>query len=792
MLRHSLLIVYRNARRNPTTFAINLIGLSTGLACVLMIALWVQSELDVDKFHQDDSRRYQVMENAKNADGITTGAPTPDLLASTMAEEIPEVQYATAVTPSSWFGKFAMSAGGKTFKAVGQFAGKDFFRVFPYDLSAGKADLVLSGENAIVISEELARRLFGTADDVIGRRIEWQFLKFKLPAVVSGVFAGLPPNSTEQFDFVLSFGEWKELCDLLHRPLFWGNHGPSTYLLLKQGVDVDALSAKIAGFLKAKDQNSNVTLFLRPYADNYLRNAYENGVQVGGRIEYVRLFSLIALFILLIACINFMNLSTAKATGRMKEVGIRKAVGAPRGALVRQYLGEAVLMAFAASVVALFFIELALPQFNLLTGKQLTISFSGTAFVGFVGIALITGLVAGSYPALYLSGFQPVSVLKGKLKGTLSELWVRKGLVVFQFSLSIILLVGIMVVFKQMRYIESKNLGFDRDNLLTFVPEGRIADHMDAFLSAVREIPGVVNAANMSENILGIKSSTYGLSWKGEQPGTNIVFTQALVGFDLLETLGIRMEAGRTFSRDFGADSSAIILNQAAVAIMGIQDPIGKNVTLWGKNRQIIGITENFNFESLHEPVKPFFFIPEDKNALSIMVRVKAGTTVETIERLQEFYHTYNPGFSFDYNFLDQDYQALYMSEHRVAILSRYFAGLAIVISCLGLFGLTAFQAERRFKEVGIRKVLGASVVEIIVLLSRDLASWVLLANIIAWPVAYYVMHAWLLSFAYRTSIGIGVFLLAGGVAIVIALATMSFQAIKAATANPVDALRYE
>ncbi len=792
MLLHYLLMVSRVFRRNKTTFFINLIGLSTGLACVLLIFLWVQNELSVDAYDVNDARLYQVMENAQTSRGVTTQPETPDLLGKALAEEIPEVEYATDVTPSSWFGSFVLTSNEKNIKAIGQFATKDFFRVFSYSLTPGMAATVIAGDNSVVISEGLAKRLFGSTASAIGKTMAWQFLSYTMHPMVTGVFKDVPQNSTERFDFVLSYDQWLALCNLIHRSINWGNHGPATYVLLKNDVDPGFCGRKIAGFLKSKDQNSNVTLILRRFSDSYLYNKYENGVKSGGRIEYVRVFSAIALFILLIACINFMNLSTAKATGRMKEVGIRKAVGAPRTALVMQYLSESVLMALASSIFALILVELVLPEFSVITGKQLTLDLSGSGLLDFLGITLFTGIVAGSYPAVYLSGFRTAVVLKGTLRGSWIELWARKGLVVFQFALSIILIVGILVVSRQMDFIQAKNLGYDKDNLLYFAPEGRVAEHLDAFLAEIRGIPGVVSAASLSQNIIGLNSSTYGLDWEGKPAGSNIPFMVERVGYGSIETLGIPMNAGRAFSSNFGSDTSAIILNQAAIAVIGLHDPVGKVVNLWGKQREIIGVTADFNFESLHEPVKPLLFVLEPRNPLVVMARIQAGNEAETIGRLQKFYATFNPGFTLDYKFLDQDYQALYTAEQRVSVLSRYFAGMAIIISCLGLFGLATFAAERRLKEVGIRKVLGATVPEIIYLLSKDLAAWIVIANVLAWPIAYYFMNAWLQGFAFRISLGIGVFVGAGAAALVIAVATMSYQAIKAASANPVEALRYE
>jgi ABC-type antimicrobial peptide transport system permease subunit len=476
----------------------------------------------------------------------------------------------------------------------------------------------------------------------------------------------------------------------------------------------------------------------------------------------------------------------------MKEVGIRKAIGAPRKSLVLQFLGESLVMTLASLIIAVAIVEIFLPRFSEITGKHLSITFDAGLVEFMLGLTVLTGLIAGSYPAIYLSALNPVVILKGKLARSAGALLARKGLVVFQFTLSIVLIIAVLVVRRQMDFINTRDIGFHRDNFIYFDKEGRVAQNHEAFLTEVRRMPGIVNASVMMQSIIGVNSSTYGLYWEGKKQGDLILFAAASVDYGLLETLGITIAEGRSFSRDYGTDSSAIIFNEAALAVMGLKDPVGKSVNLWGKNRQIIGVTRDFNFESLHEHVKPLFFVLEPQKTMIVMARVRAGMEKETIDDLQEFYRAYNPGFSFDYKFLDQDYQALYASEARVAELSRYFAGLAIIISCLGLFGLAAFSAERRVKEIGIRKVLGASIPEIIYLISGDLAGWVLIANLIAWPAAYLGTSAWLNGFAYRAPMSVWVYVLAGGAAMIVALVTVSFQAVKAARANPVESLRYE
>jgi hypothetical protein len=404
---------------------------------------------------------------------------------------------------------------------------------------------------------------------------------------------------------------------------------------------------------------------------------YENGVQKGGRIEYVKLFSIIAVFILIIACINFMNLSTAPASRRMKEVGIKKLVGAGRKALILQYLAESVLATFLSQFMAIIIVALLLPQFNNITGKQLTLNFDLNLVLPVLGITLITGVFAGSYPAIYLSGFNPVTILKGKLSSSFGELWVRKGLVVFQFTLSVILIAGVLVVYKQIEFVQTKNLGYDKDNIIYLQLKGKIAENLETSLSEIKNIPGIVNASSTLHTLMGTYSTTSGLNWTGKAPDDDISFEDIEVNFDMIETLGIEMIAGRSFSRNFSNEETKIIFNETAIASMGLQDPVGKVVELFGENREIIGVVKDFHFESLHDDIKPLFFILNSNDARIITAKIQAGRERETIERLQKFHETYNPGYPLDYKFLDEDYRALYAAEQRVSILSKYFAGLA-------------------------------------------------------------------------------------------------------------------
>ncbi len=791
MFQHNLVLIFRNFRRFKSAFFINLVGLSTGLACALLIYLWVNDELHFDKFHEEDSRLYRVMANHKHTDMTNTQPDVPGLLTPALKADFPEVEKAVSTSSGSLNGTeiLTFSTEDKHLKAPGRFASQDFFNIFSYDLLEGSKDQVLLNKNAAVISETLAKTLFGTTENIIGKALDWEIYGYKGKAAVSGVFKDVPSNSSEQFDVVLSFDYFEK--DLIGKYAHWHNYYAYTYLTLKEGTDLAAFNAKIKDYMLTKAEDSNLTLFAKPFSENYLYGKYENTVQVGGRIEYVRLFSLIALFILAIACINFMNLSTAKSARRGREVGVKKAVGASRSSLVWQFLGESLFMAFLSLILAVILVEIMLPQFNNITGKHLILHYNSAFLLPIFCITLLTGLLAGSYPAFYLSGFNPVNVLKGKIKASVGELWVRKGLVVFQFGISLVLIVAVMLIYKQVDFVQNKHLGFNKENIVSFQLQGKANENRAAFFSEMGKIPGVVSAAGSGFRI-GKGGWTQGIEWEGKAPGADFTFHEVRAGDGAIETLGIPLAAGRSFSKQFGTDSSSIIFNEAAIKIMGLKDPVGKTVRHYSGEKQIVGVVKDFHFNSLHEAIKPLFFLYKPEETTHALVKIEAGKERETLADLQDFYQKFNPGFPFEFTFLDQDYQALYESERRVSALSRYFAGLAVLISCLGLFGLATFAAEQRTKEIGIRKVLGATTAGIVGLLSKDFLKLVLIALVIASPLAYFFMEKWLQDFAYRIDIQWTAFALAGLVAVGVAFLTVSFQSVKAALADPVKSLRSE
>ena len=789
MFKSYLKIAWRYLLKDRQFTLLNVVGLSSGLACALLIYFWVADELRVDRFHKNDARLFQAIENRQRAGGIWTARSTSPPTAEALQKAFPEVEDAVATFRST--NTTISLANGKNIRADGKYAGKDFFRIFSYEMVDGDAGKVLTSPGSIALSDVLAGKLFGTTTNLIGKTVTFQQ---KQQYAISGIFKEPDSRSSDRFEFVLPFERLKDQGESLDD---WGSTFVSTYVILKPGTDIDQFNSKISGFVKRMTNNeiTHRTLFLTRYSDGYLYGRYENGVRAGGRIEYVRLFSIIAIFILVIACINFMNLATAKAAERAREVGVRKTMGASRILLLLQFLGESTLVAFASLVLAMLFLVLLLPEFNLITGKQLSLgTLHAGAILVILSITLVTGVLSGSYPALYLSGFKPIGVLKGKLQHSARELFTRKGLAIFQFTLSTVLIIGVLVVYKQINFIQTMNLGYDRDNIISFTKEGQLRDsrQQKAFIDEVRRIPGILSVSSMSHSLTNHNNGTSDVYWEGKDPKDYTEFEVMNIDYGLMETMGIQMKEGRRFSRDFGADTAGVIFNEAAVRFMGLKNPIGKIVKVWDENKQIIGVAKDFHFESLHEKIKPLFFELNPQNAYRFVAKLQAGKERQAIEKLQQVYSHFNPGFSFDYAFLDKDYQNIYLAEKRVSILSRYFAGLAVLISCLGLFGLAAFTAQRRSKEIGIRKVLGATVHSVVLLLSKDFLRLVLASLAIAFPLAWWVLTRWLNGFAYRVSISVWEFVVAGALITLITICTISFQSVKAALANPVRSLKTE
>ncbi len=784
MFRHNLILALRNFNKHRSQFLINTIGLTAGLSCVLMIYLWVADEYSVDRFHQQDEQLFQVMSNHSDASGVRTLKGVPGLLLEEIQTSVPAVSHAVAMTDVQ---QFSLSVDKSFSKARGKFASADFFNVFSFPIIEGDRNLALVDKSGILISKSLAYRLFNSVE-VIGKTVSWHFYGMTNTVQVNAVFEDVPDNASESFDFLLSWDYYHDdLIDFKN----WGNYYGRIVVAMNPDANTEASAAQIDAIFQEHQTGGKVELFMAKFSDRYLFGEYENGVQTGGQIEYVQLFSIIALFILLIACINFINLSTARAAYRMKEIGAKKAMGASRRSLALQYYTESILITIGALIVAFFLVKLSLPQFNLIADKSLTLTLDKPLLFATTALLFIVGILAGSYPALYLSGFTPVQILSGKFKKQVTELWVRKGLVVVQFSISILLIVAVLAVYQQMSFIRTKNLGYEKDNLVYFERSGELQENSEAFISELKNQPGILDAA-VSGFMVGGSNATGGVGWDGKTEADQVQFWEIPSGYGMIELMGMEMLEGRAFSPEFGADSFGIIVNEAAIAAMGMEDPVGKVIRHYTGEKTIIGVVKDFHLVSFHQTVEPMLFLFQPAQAPFIMARLKAGEEATGIAGLKALHQSFNPGYLFEPSFIDEAYEALYISEERVSVLSRYFAGLAILISCLGLLGLAAYTVERRVKEIGIRKVLGASEWKVVQLISGEFTVMVLIAILIALPLSYWASQSWLEGFAYQVSLPWWLYASSGFIALIIAWAVVGSQSLKAAMANPVTALRGE
>jgi len=788
MIRNYLKVALRNLRKNKVFSTINILGLSLGLACSLLIMLWVQHERNIDNFHKNAAQLFRIYERQYHDNTIDAGFYTPGLLPETLKKTVPEVEFSSG---NAWQNNTTFQVGDKILKEKGTHASEDYFKMFSFPLIEGNAQTALNSLENIAISRKFANDFFGSPEKAMGQTIRMDNRK---DLKVTGVFEDMGDNTMEKTDYLAS---WQLFLEDNQWAKGWGNNGPQTLVMLRKDADPKKVEAKLTKFLEAynKEMNKNfyIELGMQRFDQTYLHSNFKNGKIAGGRIEYVRLFSIVAMFILLIACINFMNLTTARSMKRAKEIGVRKVVGAIRPILIRQFIGEALLTSFLAILVAILAVVLLLPGFNELTSKQMELPISSLKFWGaLVLITILTGLLSGSYPALFLSSFQPIKVLKGGMKFSSKATWFRKGLVVFQFTLSIILIISTIIVSNQINYMQKFNLGYDRENLVYIPLEGDLSKNFELMKLEALKVPGVKLVSRMTQSPTDISNGTGGVEWDGKDPNSAPQFVQASVGYDYVKTMNLKVLQGRDFSREIVTDSVGYLINEAALNIMKFKDPVGHPIKFWDHNGKVIGVLKDFHFQSLHEPILPLI-LRMDKDVWGVaLVRIEGGQTKQALAGLEKICKQLNPKFPFNYQFSDEEYQKLYTSEMVVGKLSRYFAGLAIFICCLGLLGLAMFTAEQRIKEIGIRKVLGASVSSLFTLVSKDFLVLVFIAFLIAAPLGYWFMTNWLRDFAYRTPVGVWIFVFAGLIAIFITLFTVSFQAIKAAMANPVKNLRSE
>ncbi len=790
MFKNYFKTALRNLWKNKGFSLINIVGLALGLACSLLIMLWVNDEYHVDAFHKNKSQLYSVYQKVYrdgNVDGWHGG---PGMMADEMKRALPEVRYATNY---AWNNLYTFEANNKIIKESGNYAGQDFFKMFSYPLLQGNAITALQSPLDIAVSKKMAEEFFGSPEEAIGKTIRYQNRKVLR---ITGVFDNVPKNSTPQFDYILN---WQTFLEDNEWAKDWTNNGPTCYIMLQKGTDVKTFEKKIERFLDAYNKEQTPHFYRRlgieRYSDVYLHSGFDKRGNIsGGRIEYVKLFGVIAIFIILIACINFMNLTTARSIKRAKEIGVRKVVGAMRLSLIRQFISEALLVTVIAIAISFVLIILALPQFNQLTGKNIQVPFDNVTFwLSVTGLLLVTGFISGSYPALHLSSFKPVLVLKGLPKFSTSALWFRKGLVVFQFTLSIILIICTIIVSRQVNYIQTLNLGYDRENLIYVPLEGDLTPKYALFKRQALNMTGIKEVSRITDNPTNINNGTSGVEWEGKDPNKVIDFTHAAVGYDFVKTMHLQIASGRDFSKDFATDSASYLLNESAAKIMGFNNPVSKPITFWRNPGTIVGVLKDFHFNSMHEQIKPMVLrLGENVDWGFAMVRTEAGKTKEALAGLEKICKELNPKFPFTYEFSDEEYAKLYRSEQVVGRLANYFAFLAIFISCLGLLGLVIFTAEQRTKEFGIRKVLGAGPVTLFTLLSKEFLLLVFIALVIASPLAWLAMNSWLRDYAYKINISWWMFVAAGSAALLIALLTVSFQAIKAAITNPVKSLRTE
>ncbi|RIV17256.1 ABC transporter permease [Fibrisoma montanum] len=785
MLRNYLKIAWRNIAKSKTFSFINVLGLALGMTCSLLILLWVQDERSVNRFHANGPRIYQVLENQQwTGNDISTTPATPGPLAPALVAEVPEVEKAVKIT---WEEERLLALGQKAYKEKGRIAGPDLFQIFTFPFLHGNAKTAILEPTSIVISEKVALKLFGKTD-VLGRMIR---LDNKEDRKITGVMQNIPETSSLKFDFVLPLEPFEKENQWITK---WDNNGIRTFALLHANADVNRVNAKILDFVHQHDKNvTTIKTFLFPFEDSYLYSKFTNGKPDGGRIDYVRLFTIVAIFILIIACINFMNLATARSAKRAKEVGIRKVVGAERSFLIGQFIGEAVLTAGMALIFAVLLIQVLLPVFNTLTEKQISIEYGNPYYwLTLLGLTLLTGIVSGSYPALFLSSLQPVKILKGTLRFKSGAVLFRQGLVVFQFALSLLLIIGTLIAGRQVDYIRTKNLGLDRENVVYMALEGDLPKRFDVFKQELLQSPGIQSVTSSGSDPLAIGNSTIGVEWKGKDPADKTLFTQMPVSYDFINTMKIKLLDGRDFSKNVVTDSTNYLVNEEAARRMGMKSPVGQDLKFWGKSGKIIGLMKNFHLNSLRVAIEPLILRLDTTYNSTVIIRTRPGDIEKAIASMQALSKKHNPAYPFAYEFADESFEKQYTSETLIGKLANYFAILAIFIACLGLFGLAMFTAEQRTKEIGVRKVLGASIPSIVTLLSKDFLRLVLIAIVIATPIAWYSMSQWLQDFKYRIDIEWWMFMGAGLLAIAIALLTVSFQSIKAALMDPVKSLRTE
>ena len=786
MLINHIKSALRHALKHKGYSLINLSGLVVGLVSSILILLWVADEIRIDKFHVKADRIYQVWRNMHQGDGsimTTPGIPQP--LAPVLEEEYPEVE---DVTLLSWEMEFLFRLDDKTSYEKGRYASPGFFNVFSFPLLAGDPTTMLNDVHSVAISESVAIKFFGEnwKEQALGKSLK---VDERQEFLVTGVFADPGSNSSFSFDWILPAREYIQRNDWVED---WGNGGFRIYISMQEGADMAGMRSKVKDeIVRHTNDGVNEFIYLQRFADNYLNGTFENGVPVGGRIQYVKVLIAVALFILLVACINFMNLATARASTRAREIGVRKVMGAQRGPLSQQFFIESFLHSMVSVAVALLVVYLLLPFFNDLTSKTLVLDLgSPQVWMVLVSITVVTGLLSGSYPALLLSSFAIIKSLKGVAKLG-KDAYFRHGLTAFQFAISIFLISGTIIVSQQMDYILSKDLGLDKENVIMIGMTGELNSKNDIYRNELKALPEVKDVTFTSGNPLNYGQSTGGASWEGKNMDDVVGINVLSVGADFLQTMDMKVVDGKGFENLYSLDSAKVMINEVLARIMGFENPVGQKVSYWGVDATIIGVVKNFHMDSMYEPIAPLIVRYAPGGTRVAFVRTQ-GKTQEAIAGIEKVTKDLNPAFPFRYEFLDQEYSKTYQGETTVSKLVNIFAGVSIFISCLGLLGLSSFSADQRAKEIGIRKVHGAGSFSLVLLLSKHYARLMLIAFVVATPVSYFYIQSWLSSFAFRITPSMIAFVAAGIVAFMLGALTVSFKSYQAATVNPIKTLRDE
>ena len=790
MLSNYIKVAIRNLLRQKGFSFINIFGLALGITCTALIGMWVNDELSYDRFHNDYDRMYRITATLPEMKVHAAVSSAP--LAMAIKNEIPEVDEAVRISSAN---RDLVQVGDVKFEEKGIiYADSNFFRVFNFPFIKGDSEKALQNPEGIVITEEIAMKYFGSTD-VIEKTIR---KNNKDDFTVTGVIANIPDNSHLKFDFVQPMRYLARTNDDLKKNI-WDNFNYYTYIKINDKAQqsksaIADLEKKMQDIYKKNEPVLKVAFILQPLSRVHLYSNFLADVPGHGNAQNVYIFMVVAVFILVVACLNFMNLATARAARRAKEVGLRKVVGAIRSHLMGQFLAESLVVALLALMLALLIIYLVLPYFNTLGGKNLSLDFTNIKIItGLLGITVITGLLAGSYPALYLSGFVPATVLKGNFTAGASGSLFRNTMVVIQFAVSISLIVGTAIVYRQLKYIQHLNLGYDKENLLYMPMFGDLWSKYEAMRTRLGDNRLTSNFSVISDLPTTSSNATISVEWKGKDPNSQPLFYNLAIDEHFEEVFKATILEGHGYSENGQADSLNTIVNETALKTMDmtLESAVGTKINIWGKERTIIGVVKDFNFKPVQEAIGPMFL---NRNTWggTVLVRTLPGETENTIAALEQMWKELNPSYPFSFGFLDQDIDKLYAAEQRLGSLFNVFAVLAIVISCLGLYGLSAYLAERRTRELGIRKVLGASGFQLVYLLSATFTRPILIATAIAVPLAWYGMSQWLSGFAYHVTIDWTIFLVAFLSALIIAWLTVSFESIKAATTNPVNSLRSE